>query len=175
MRVEFSIRESAPDDLGTIERLYQDAFPDEDLLPLVRELLRDVPAVLSLVAVIGNSLAGHIVFTTCSVGAGTARVALLGPLAVAKAWQRRGIGRALVEAGMQQSAAAGVTRVCVLGDPAYYGPLGFVPEAEVMPPYPLPARWHAAWQSRRQGDPNPPLQGRLGVPTPWRQPRLWAP
>lgn len=169
------IRESVPSDLTSIETLYPDAFPDEDLLPLVGELLREAPVVLSLVGIVGTSLAGHVIFTTCGTTEGPDQVALLGPLAVAPAWQRQGVGTALVRAGLQRLEQAGVTQVYVLGDPAYYGRLGFVPEAGVAPPYPLPADWRGAWQSMSLGRAAPPRRGKLSVPRPWREPRLWAP
>ena len=174
-----NIRESLPSDLAAIERLYPDAFPDEDLLPLVRDLLREESMVLSLVGIIDKSLAGHVIFTTCGTTAGTDadtdKLALLGPLAVAPVWQRQGIGTAIVRAGLQRLENAGVTQVYVLGDPAYYGRLGFVPEVGVTPPYPLPAEWDGAWQSMSLGGAEPPRRGKLSVPRPWRQPRLWAP
>ena len=173
--MDIDIRESLPSDLDAIEALYPDAFPDEDLLPLVRELLRETPIVLSLVGIIARSLAGHAVFTTCGTTASTDKVALLGPLAVAPAWQRQGIGTAIVRAGLQQLESAGVTQVYVLGDPAYYGRLGFAPELGVAPPYPLPAEWRGAWQSISLGRAAPPRRGKLSVPQPWLQPSLWAP
>ena len=174
MRERTEIRESLPSDLASIEQLYPDAFPDEDLLPLVRELLREEPIVLSLVGIIDRSLVGHVIFTRCGVDAGTDQVALLAPLAVAGAWQRQGIGRALVDAGLQRLQSAGVTQVYVLGDPGYYGRLGFVPEAGVVPPYPLPAEWRGAWQSISLRDADTPLRGKLCVPPLWLQPDLWA-
>ena len=172
---EIEIRESAPGDLISIEALYPDVFPNEDLLPLVTELLQEATIALSLVGIIGPSLVGHVIFTTCGVAGSSDKVALLGPLAVAPAWQRRGIGSALVRAGLQQLDSAGVTRVFVLGDPAYYGRLGFVPETRVVPPYPLPAEWRGAWQSRSLRSAEPPRLGKLSVPQPWLQPALWAP
>lgn len=174
MSERIEIRESLPGDLASIETLYPDAFPDEDLLPLVRELLREGPIVLSLVGTIDTSLVGHVIFTTCGVAAGTGQVALLGPLAVARAWQRQGIGSAIVHAGLQRLESAGVTRVHVLGDPAYYGRLGFVPEADVVPPYPLPAEWRGAWQTMVLHRVEPPLRGQLSVPQPWLRPGLWT-
>jgi len=45
MTESVEIRESTPDDLVAIESLYPEAFPDEDLLPLVRELLGDLTVV----------------------------------------------------------------------------------------------------------------------------------
>jgi putative acetyltransferase len=96
------IRESLPSDIASIEKLYPDAFPDEDLLPLVRELLQETPIALSIVGIIGTSLVGHVIFTTCGIAGYTDKVALLGPLAVVTAWQRQGFGSAIVRAGLQQ-------------------------------------------------------------------------
>ena len=167
MTESLEIRESVPGDLASIEMLYPDAFPDEDLLPLVRELLQEAPDALSLVGIIHSSLVGHVIFTTCGIAGSSDKVALLGPLAVAAAWRRQGIGGAIVRAGLQRLENAGLTRVYVLGDPAYYGRLGFVPAARVAPPYPLPAEWREAWQSMSLGRAEPPHQGKLSVPPPW--------
>lgn len=171
---DLEIRESLPGDRASIETLYPAAFPDEDLLPLVGELLAAGPAVLSLAASDGPQLVGHAVFTTCSVDNGPDAVALLGPLAVAPARQRQGIGSALVRAGLERLEADGIKQVYVLGDPNYYGRLGFRPDTAVAPPYPLPQEWREAWQSLSLGNAEP-LHGTLSVPQPWRQPALWAP
>jgi len=157
-----------------MERLYHAAFPDEDLLPLVSQLLEAVSGVLSLVGVAESSLVGHVVFTPCTVAGYDQQLALLGPLAVAPAWQRQGIGGALVRTGLQRLESAGVARVYVLGDPAYYQRLGFAPEAEVQPPYALPAAWREAWQSTFLRPGGPPCWGALSVARPWRQRALWA-
>jgi putative acetyltransferase len=169
------IRESLPNDVAAIEDLYPRAFPDEDLIPLVRALLREKSGVLSLVAIAEAAVAGHVVFTTCGVVGRSERVALLGPLAVAPDRQRRGIGGALVRAGLGRQETDGVERVYVLGDPAYYGRFGFAPDDGAAPPYPLPDAWRGAWQSLRPGGGAPPLQGVLSVPRPWRRRALWAP
>lgn len=175
MIARIEVRESLPTDLASIEVLYPEAFPDEDLLPLVRTLLREESVVLSLVGIVGESLAGHVIFTTCSVSGATDKVALLGPLAVAPDRQRQGIGSAIVRAGLQRLEIAGVTQVYVLGDPVYYGRFGFLPDLGVTPPYPLPEEWRGAWQSLSLGGAKPPRQGKLSVPKPWRQAALWAP
>ena len=167
------IRESMPADLPAIEKLYPDAFPSEDLLPLVMDLLQEAPKTLSLVGIIHSSLVGHVIFTTCAVAGSSFNVALLGPLAIASRWQRMGFGSAMVRNGLQRLENSGVTHVYVLGDPAYYGRLGFVPEVDVTPPYALPAEWRGAWQSI--GKAEALCRGMLSVPRPWLQPALWAP
>ncbi|MGB0627212.1 MAG: hypothetical protein ACPGQ5_11645 [Alphaproteobacteria bacterium] len=50
MSANIEIRESDPADTAAIERLYPAAFPDEDLLPLLRNLLADRDDVTSRVA-----------------------------------------------------------------------------------------------------------------------------
>lgn len=176
MMDKLEIRESVRDDIAALEQLYPDAFPDEDLLPLVRELLREThQIVLSLVGTAEKSLVGHVIFTTCSIVGAPDKVAMLGPLAVASARQRRGIGSALVGEGIRHLRNQGTKWVYVLGDPAYYGRFGFVADDSVAPPYPLPKEWRGAWQSLCLGGDNPPLSGKLSVPKPWRQEALWAP
>ncbi len=175
MTDRLEIRESVPKDAALIERLYPNAFPDEDLSPLVRDLLSEAPIVLSLVGMADTALVGHAIFTTCGIAGRPDKVALLGPLAVAPAWQRQGIGSALVLAGLQRVETAGASRVYVLGDPAYYERFGFEPDADVTPPYPLPEAWRGAWQSLSLGGNKPRPRGKLAVPQPWRQQALWAP
>ena len=170
------IRESLPSDAALIEELYRLAFPDEDLVPVVRDLLEESLIVLSLVGTVDLALVGHVIFTTCGIETRTDKVSLLAPLGVVPAWQKRGIGSALVLEGLLRSADAGVVQVFVLGDPAYYQRFGFEPEAGVTPPYPLPKEWRGAWQSAcLNDDEQPPENGNLSVPKPWRQPALWAP
>lgn len=174
MTTGLEIRESEPGDLASIEALYPDAFPDEDLLPLVRNLLHAPAIARSLVGTMSSLLVGHVIFTRCGVTGSQDEVALLGPLAVAPARQRQGIGSALVRFGLLQLGQTGVTRVYVLGDPAYYGRLDFLPEIDIAPPYALPVEWRGAWQSMTLGNAETPRKGKLSVPEPWRQPALWS-
>ncbi|GAB5375576.1 MAG: N-acetyltransferase [Acuticoccus sp.] len=167
------LRAARPDDAAAVERLYPAAFPHEDLVPLVRKLLPAAP-ILSLVAESDDAIVAHIAFTRCGAGEGADDVALLGPLAVAPARQRQGIGGALMREGFARLGGAGVRHVVVLGDPAYYGRFGFARENRLMPPYPLPAQWGAAWQSLRLGDSAPMPTATLWVPAPWREPALWG-
>ncbi|MDA0786927.1 MAG: N-acetyltransferase [Proteobacteria bacterium] len=172
---EVEIRDSRAGDLQSIEKLYRDVFPDEDLLPVVHELLEIASGVLSLVAIDDGVLSGHGVFAACTIVETNDAAALLGPLAVVPTRQRQGIGRKIIDAGLQRLRADGVNLVYVLGDPDYYGRSGFAPEWGITPPYALPEEWRDAWQSINLGDVPSSGAGMLSVPEPWRQPALWAP
>lgn len=175
MSVKPQIRASEPEDSLAIESLYPKAFPNEDLVHLVRDLLNNPEVALSLVAFADSQIIGHVVFTRCGVAGNGVNVALLAPLAVDPSWQRQGIGSAIVRAGLRQLEDAGVSVVYVLGDPNYYGRLGFFPEPLIEPPYPLPPEWDGAWQSITIGGFTEPVEGRLSVPPEWRNQALWAP
>jgi hypothetical protein len=62
-----TIRPSTPADTSALEALYAAAFPEEDLVPLVRSLLAEPDGVISLVAQQGGAVAGHVAFTLCRV------------------------------------------------------------------------------------------------------------
>jgi putative acetyltransferase len=169
------IRESVPDDRPSIETIYPQAFPDENLRSLVNGLLSAQADVLSLVAILDAQVVAHVLFTMCGIEGLHTRVALLGPLAVAPARQRKGIGTALIRGGLRRLETAGIGHVHVLGEPAYYGRFGFRPEERTLPPYPLPTEWRNAWQSLRLGNAAPEPAGQLIPPEPWLRPELWAP
>ena len=169
------ISESQADDLASIERIYPAAFPDEDLLPLVRVLLAQRPTVLSLVTRTEDAAVGHIIFTPCTLIGHRDRIALLGPLAVAPSQQRQGIGGALIRKGFAQLDKSGVSGVCVLGDPQSYQRFGFATTETIAQPFPLPAGWKEAWQAFAFSNNALPLSGTLSVPAPWQEPALWGP
>ncbi|MEM9209308.1 MAG: N-acetyltransferase [Pseudomonadota bacterium] len=168
-----TIRPVIDADMPAIEALYTAAFPDEDLLPLVRSLLQATGAVASLVATQQTQIQGNILFTHGQVAG--LRAALLGPLAVVPTRHGQGIGSRLVEAGLAALRQDGVALVCVLGDPAYYGRFGFAVERRVLPPYELPAAWRDAWQSRYLAVRAADVSGALDLPPQWLQPSLWSP
>jgi putative acetyltransferase len=171
---DIQIHHSQPDDMAFIEQMYPQAFPDEDLLPLVRHLLTKEPDILSLVASADGIPAGHILFTLCSMTGIDTKLALLAPLAVALEWQRHGVGTALIHEGLKHLKSAGIAQVYVLGDPAYYGRAGFKPESGVAPPYPLPDEYRDAWQSLSLDPATPAPRGVLAVPIPWADPKYWS-
>lgn len=170
-----ALRATLAGDEPDLEALYRAAFPGEDLLPLVGRLIREEPAILSLAAMVGQQLVGHVILTPCGVAERAGCVALLGPLAVAPSRQRQGIGVALVKEGCRRLGQGGYSRVLVLGDPGYYGRLGFRPEKAILPPYDLPKEWSGAWQSLGLRHRTGTLEGVLRPPSAWLSPALWAP
>ena len=172
---DLTFRDNTPADLPAIEALYPRAFPDEDLLPLLRRLLADGDNVISLLATRAEQLAGHIAFTVCTVDGAPDSVALLGPLAVAPEMQRQGIGSALIRRGLDRLGTLPVSQVNVLGDPAYYGRFGFQQDDQLNPPYDLPKAWRPAWQVMPLGVRTATVSGTLAVTAPWQDPALWGP
>ena len=71
-------------------------------------------------------------------GSGERPIAMLAPLAVDLAFQRRGVGRALVEAVAVLADHAGEAFVVLEGSPDYYGRLGFEPASRYGMTLPLP-------------------------------------
>ena len=169
------IRVSTNEDIEAIVSIYPLAFPDEDLVPVLRDLLAEPDVALSLVATIDGRVVGNVIFTECAVEGDDVEASLLAPLAVAPGSQRQGIGSTLVNAGLQRLKDMGIDSVFVLGDPAYYSRFGFSPDSQVQPPYPLPAEWYGAWQSQCLGDVAQSPTGKLAVPAQWLDPALWAP
>ena len=164
------IRSFVESDAAAIAALYPRAFPDEDLSGLVAALLAE-PKAASLVAQADGEIVGHVAFSDCEVKGADAVVALLGPLAVAPARQRGGIGSKLVREGLARAAERGAAGAVVLGDPAYYERFGFESGHDVDAPYALPDAWAEAWRliTFRDGE----LSGRLTPPAAWAREALW--
>lgn len=59
--------------------------------------------------------------------AGVTPAYLLGPLAVRPSHKNLGIGRELVRIALEAAKRLGAHAVILVGDPPYYGPLGFAP------------------------------------------------
>jgi len=170
-----TLRETRPGDLPDILDLYPEVFPEEDLVPLVRDLMTGDRDVLSLAAFDGDAPAGHALFTIFGTPAKRRAGALLGPLGVSPRFQRLGLGGALVRAGFDRLREDGIDHVMVLGDPGYYRRFDFEPERRVATPFPIPDAWAEAWQSVPLSADAPPLEGPISLPDPWMRPELWAP
>ena len=120
------IRSEEAGDEAAVRALTQAAFGRGDEATLVDRLRADGACVLSLVAAEDDALVGHVLFSLMEA---SFRALGLGPVSVAPARQRKGIGSALVRAGLEAARGADWDAVFVVGDPAYYRRFGFTPEA----------------------------------------------
>ena len=175
MTSKLAIRETTPGDIVQVLALYPQAFPEEELRPVVLTLLKEGPEVLSLAAFDGNALVAHVLFTICGTEEWDRTGALLAPLGVTPLRQRQGLGSSLVLAGLERLEKRGIKQVFVLGDPAYYQRFGFLPERQVLAPYPIPEEWVHAWRSMPLSAGEPLAAGWLLLPEPWMEPALWGP
>lgn len=123
------VRPSRPDDATAIHDVLVQAFGGDVEARLVALLLAADAAPVSLVAEVDGQVVGYILFSPVEVvgAAEPTRVRVIGlaPLAVAPAFQRRGVGAQLVRAGLAACAQAGFQGAVVLGDPGYYRRFGF--------------------------------------------------
>jgi len=174
MTVQRRVRPAESADWPAVEALYPAAFPAEDLVPLVRALSACEDCRHLIIEEAGAVL-GHAAFTLCGVEEQAKTAALIGPVVVAPSHHLQGLGAALIEAALADLAEARISRGLVLGDPAYYGRFGFTQEMDIKTPFPIPAKWEAAWQSVALHDGAAVLAGQLRVPKPWLDPALWAP
>ena len=169
------IRETESQDIAQVLALYPQAFPEEEVKPVVSALLEKVQDIVSLAGFEGDVLVAHILFTICGTEERDRRGALLAPLGVIPSLQGQGIGTSLVRAGLEHLERMGIRQVFVLGDPAYYHRFGFSPEQQVLAPYPISEEWADAWQSMPLAVQEPLAAGRLLLPKPWMDPVLWGP
>lgn len=80
---------------------------------------------LSLVAELDGQVVGHIAFSPIAISDGARDWYGLGPVSLLPVYQRMGIGKALIEAGLARLKALGARGCCLVGHPEYYRKFGF--------------------------------------------------
>ena len=80
---------------------------------------------ISLVAELDGRVIGHIAFSPVTISDGTPDWYGLGPVSVLPAYQRQGIGKALIREGLSRLKEMNARGCCLVGHPDYYGKLGF--------------------------------------------------
>ena len=127
------IREERPGDAGAVRQVHLRAFGDHggvvaDLVDTLRDDIRSGGG-FALVAEDAGQVVGHVMFTRGLLDAPRrlVDVRVLSPLGVLPERQRRGIGSALVRAGLAILTEGDSPLVFLEGDPGYYSRLGFIP------------------------------------------------
>lgn len=129
---EFAIRPERPDDVPAVFAVNAAAFETPAEAKLVDALRQRAEPIVSLVAEWSDgSVVGHVLFSPVEL-AGFPALKLMGlaPMAVSPEKQRRGVGTALVERGLEACRSLGAAAAVVLGHPDYYPRFGFRPAAE---------------------------------------------
>jgi len=124
-----TIRPETPEDIDSIRQVNEQAFGEKEEAELVGKLRNRGVLSLSLVAVQGNKVVGHIAFSPVVIESdcSSLEAIALAPMSVLPAYQRQGIGGQLVRAALEECRNLGYEIVVVLGHPTYYPRFGFVP------------------------------------------------
>lgn len=126
------IRQENQNDYNEVYNVVKKAFAtaehsdgnEQDLVNALRKSNSFIPE-LSLVAVENGKVVGHILFTKAYVK-GFVELALA-PLSVLPAYQRKGMGLALMKKGHDIAKKLGYDYSIVLGNSEYYPKVGYIP------------------------------------------------
>lgn len=113
-----------------MREVHAEAFGDGERVPTLVDALRAAQASLaplSLVAVVGERVVGHVMLSACRLDALPRLVDVfsLSPLGVLPEFQGQGIGTRLVAHALAGADGLGVPLVFLEGSPHYYGKRGF--------------------------------------------------
>jgi putative acetyltransferase len=121
------IRVEQPEDRDAVHQVNESAFGRENEANLVNRLC-EVASTFSWVAVEGDRVVGHILFSPVVIeGEGECDGLMMGlaPVGVLPEAQGKGIGASLIRRGIAECAGLGAKAIVVLGAPSYYGRFGF--------------------------------------------------
>ena len=130
------IRPEVPADEEAISAVITEAFlraehSGGNEAKIVEGLRETGSLTVSLVAIEDERIVGHIAFSPVTIDGQSCGWFGLGPVASVASRQRQGIGRALVEAGLDLLRSQGASGCVVLGEPAYYGRFGFTADPDL--------------------------------------------
>jgi len=116
------VRLETTGDVVAIRAVEEAAFLQSAEAQLVEDLRDAGDSVFSLVAVEGETVIGHAMFSRLKA---PFPALALAPVAVRPERQRTGVGSRLIREGIARSEAAGWSGIFVLGDPVFYRRFGF--------------------------------------------------
>ena len=123
-----TIRQEILEDIRAIRYVNTQAFEQEEEAALIERLRSNNAITLSLVAVEGDQIVGHILFSPVTMESEQENfnAIALAPMSVLPPHQRKGIGSQLVRAALQECHQLGHEIIFVLGHAEYYPKFGFV-------------------------------------------------
>lgn len=129
------IRRETEADYRAVEELHRNAFWNvqvpgcsEHYLAHVLRKHPDFIPELDLVYELDGKIAGNVMYTKSELleeGGNSTGILTFGPIGVAPEYQRRGIGKALLEASFDIAAGLGYPAIAIFGDPDNYVARGF--------------------------------------------------
>lgn len=127
---KFVIRDETTADAGVITEVTAAAFESLEISghteQFIIEALRSAGALtLSLVAEVDGRVIGHIAFSPVTISDGAKKWYGLGPVSVLPEYQRKGIGKALIQEGLSRLKNLDANGCCLVGHPEYYRKFGF--------------------------------------------------
>jgi putative acetyltransferase len=124
--MKIQIRDEEPNDREQVRAILLASFPSDAESRLVEALRIAGKGIISLVAINGERVFGHILFSPVTTSPqGAASGIGLAPLAVHPDAQGKGIGSQLIREGLRRCQELGYDYCVVLGDPKYYQRFGF--------------------------------------------------
>ncbi len=122
------IRSEEPQDYAAVYTVNTAAFETPAEAKLVEVVRKEAHPIISLVAEEQGEVVGHILFSPVRLsGHNELLIMGLGPMAVTPACQGKGMGSALVKAGLEKCKVLGYGAVVVLGHTWFYPRFGFTP------------------------------------------------
>jgi putative acetyltransferase len=127
----FLIRPELPEDITAITSIVDEAFlgmpyAEGDEAALIVELRRLGELSISLVAEENGFVVGQVAFSQARSSDGAFGWYGLGPIAVLPKYQHRGIGSALMRAGLESIDKLGANGCILVGHPQFYVRFGFI-------------------------------------------------
>lgn len=137
--MNWTIRSEQASEIEAIFQLTQAAFQTEHHSSrteqfIVSALRRRKTLTLSLVAVEGEQIIGHVAVSPVTISNGTTGWYGLGPISVSPQRQRQGIGSQLMKTALAELKRQGAHGCVLLGNPDFYGRFGFKPHPDLMLP-----------------------------------------
>lgn len=130
MNSKITIKDEKVSDIDAISEITLAAFKTLEISnhteQLIIDELRNAESLtISLVAEYDHSVVGHIAFSPITISDGTTGWFGLGPVSVLPEFQKKGIGKTLIDEGLLRLKAIHARGCCLVGHPEYYKKFGF--------------------------------------------------